>query len=224
MACYEACRCADNPLAIPVVTELEVQYYLTLRDYFITVWDYFIQTYWILCLSCGILAGETWTLTEPEVQEPGAPSWAGCTPESLICNGTTLKRGDSRTVGNKKAFRCNVAKWRISTNQHQTTRRAENLPSNLLWRPKRVAVAYYNNLAERLCSVSADCLSPSGAVSVPGNLLSVALWDQYADFSLSAQLLVGNSRVGATQQFDYVIWSALSLTAITATNLSRPDM
>ena len=46
----------------------------------------------------------------------------------------TLKRGESRTVGNKKASRCNVPKQRISTDQHQMTRRAENLSRDLLWR------------------------------------------------------------------------------------------
>lgn len=46
-----------------------------------------------------------------------------------------LKRGESRTVGNRKASRCNVLEQRISTG-HQATKRAETLPRDLLWRPR----------------------------------------------------------------------------------------
>lgn len=87
VACYGACRSADSPPAVPVVTGLEGQH-RTLDPHCVRL-AVFIES----CVSWGILA-----------REPRAPRWAGCTSDSLICIGCYAEKGWEQNCGKQKGF------------------------------------------------------------------------------------------------------------------------
>lgn len=137
VACYDACRSADNPLAIPAVIELEVQH-RALDSYCVIILFMFIESRASLVVSWQGRPGPCQSL---KCKSPVLPGELAAHQIVSSVMDAMLKRGD-RTLGYKKASRCNVLKQRICTDQHRTTKKSREFTQRFTVETKRTAAAH----------------------------------------------------------------------------------